>query len=234
MSGEAAHHVGRVLRAQAGQVYELSDGNRVRLGRVENVTRDEVEFALLEEVPNPLYIASCEALKGWALVRSGKFDEALKQVRRTHEIAGPVRSCFSFYSALVSAETCLEAKSVEEGLAVIATIEATIQQSDIRLRLTELFRIKGELLNLRESAGSSEPELCFREAIEIAWVMKQLHRSHLAVERSNHECRSLQSSAVGQPLRSFYAISDLSSNPDNRGIGPAGTGPAARAANLAP
>jgi tetratricopeptide (TPR) repeat protein len=124
--------------------------------------------ALLEEVPNPLYIASCEALKGWALVRSGKFDEALKQVRRTHEIAGPVRSCFSFYSALVSAETCLEAKSVEEGLAVIAAIEATIQQSDIRLRLTELFRIKGELLNLRESAESSEPELCFREAIEIA------------------------------------------------------------------
>jgi predicted ATPase len=53
--------------------------------------------ALLEEVPNPLYIASCEALKGWALVRSGKFDEALKQVRRTHEIAGPVRSCFCLY-----------------------------------------------------------------------------------------------------------------------------------------
>jgi 16S rRNA (uracil1498-N3)-methyltransferase len=50
MDGEAAHHVGRVLRAQPGQVYELSDGARVRLGRVENVSRDEVEFALLEEV----------------------------------------------------------------------------------------------------------------------------------------------------------------------------------------
>lgn len=52
MEGEAAHHVGRVLRAQAGQVYELSDGSSVRLGRVENVTRDEVEFALLEEIPS--------------------------------------------------------------------------------------------------------------------------------------------------------------------------------------
>lgn len=52
MEGEAAHHLGRVLRAQAGQVYELSDGSQVRLGRVEKVTRDEVEFALLEEVPS--------------------------------------------------------------------------------------------------------------------------------------------------------------------------------------
>jgi 16S rRNA (uracil1498-N3)-methyltransferase len=52
MDGEAAHHLGRVLRAQAGQVYELSDGSSVRLGRIENVTRDEVQFALLEEIPS--------------------------------------------------------------------------------------------------------------------------------------------------------------------------------------
>ena len=52
MHGEAAHHVGRVLRAQPGQVYELSDGSTVRMGRVENVTRDEVEFALMEVVPS--------------------------------------------------------------------------------------------------------------------------------------------------------------------------------------
>jgi 16S rRNA (uracil1498-N3)-methyltransferase len=48
---ETAHHLGRVLRAQVGQVYELSDGTRVRLGRIENVSRDRVEFALLEELP---------------------------------------------------------------------------------------------------------------------------------------------------------------------------------------
>lgn len=51
MEGEAAHHLGRVLRAQTGQLYELSDGTRVRLGRIESVTRDRVEFALLEELP---------------------------------------------------------------------------------------------------------------------------------------------------------------------------------------
>ena len=50
MLGEAAHHVGRVLRAQPGQLYELSDGERVWLGRVENAGRDRVEFALVEKL----------------------------------------------------------------------------------------------------------------------------------------------------------------------------------------
>jgi len=53
MEGEAAHHLGRVLRAQEGQLYELSDGEKVWLARIEKAGRDRVEFALLEEVPAP-------------------------------------------------------------------------------------------------------------------------------------------------------------------------------------
>jgi 16S rRNA (uracil1498-N3)-methyltransferase len=51
MEGEAAHHLGRVLRAQPGQLYELSDGERVWLGRIESVGRDRVQFTLVEELP---------------------------------------------------------------------------------------------------------------------------------------------------------------------------------------
>ena len=51
MEGDAAHHLGRVLRAQTGQLYELSDGAKVWLGRIDSVTRDRVEFALVEELP---------------------------------------------------------------------------------------------------------------------------------------------------------------------------------------
>jgi 16S rRNA (uracil1498-N3)-methyltransferase len=51
MEGEAAHHLGRVLRAERGQLYELSDGNRVWLARVEEVKRDRIGFSLVEEVP---------------------------------------------------------------------------------------------------------------------------------------------------------------------------------------
>jgi 16S rRNA (uracil1498-N3)-methyltransferase len=39
-----------VLRAEAGQLYELSDGQQVWLGRIESVSRDRVEFALVEEL----------------------------------------------------------------------------------------------------------------------------------------------------------------------------------------
>ena len=49
--GDTAHHLGRVLRAQQGQFYELSDGQRVRLGRIEQVSRDRIDFALLDEIP---------------------------------------------------------------------------------------------------------------------------------------------------------------------------------------
>jgi 16S rRNA (uracil1498-N3)-methyltransferase len=51
MKDDAAHHLGRVLRAQTGQLYELSDGERVWLGRIDRVGRDRLEFALVEELP---------------------------------------------------------------------------------------------------------------------------------------------------------------------------------------
>jgi 16S rRNA (uracil1498-N3)-methyltransferase len=51
MEGDTAHHLGRVLRAQQGQLYELSDGQRVCLARIEKVARDRVDFALLEQIP---------------------------------------------------------------------------------------------------------------------------------------------------------------------------------------
>lgn len=51
IEGETAHHLGRVLRAQKGQLYELSDGRRVWLGRVEQTSRDRIQFSLLEEIP---------------------------------------------------------------------------------------------------------------------------------------------------------------------------------------
>src|SRR5215467_8016632 len=52
IEGDAAHHLGRVLRAERGQLYELSDGHRVCLARIEDVKRDRLEFSLIEDVPS--------------------------------------------------------------------------------------------------------------------------------------------------------------------------------------
>jgi 16S rRNA (uracil1498-N3)-methyltransferase len=77
VEGETAHHLGRVLRAQPGQFYELSDGSRVRLGRIERVTRDRIEFALLEEIPgNPPAVDSTLLL---SIVKFDAFEWALEK-----------------------------------------------------------------------------------------------------------------------------------------------------------
>jgi 16S rRNA (uracil1498-N3)-methyltransferase len=51
LRGEAADHLGRVLRAEPGQMYELSDGGAVWLARIERAGKQAVEFALVERVP---------------------------------------------------------------------------------------------------------------------------------------------------------------------------------------
>jgi 16S rRNA (uracil1498-N3)-methyltransferase len=55
LRGEAAEHLGRVLRAEPGQLYELSDGREVWFARVENISGARkgptIEFALTEKVP---------------------------------------------------------------------------------------------------------------------------------------------------------------------------------------
>ncbi len=77
MEGDAAHHLGRVLRAQPGQIYELSDGNSVRLGRVDLVLRDRVEFALLEDIPS--YQPAVHTTLLLAVVKFDAFEWALEK-----------------------------------------------------------------------------------------------------------------------------------------------------------
>jgi 16S rRNA (uracil1498-N3)-methyltransferase len=55
LHGETAEHLGRVLRAESGQLYELSDGKAVWLARIENVAvpkrgESRIDFALIEPI----------------------------------------------------------------------------------------------------------------------------------------------------------------------------------------
>src|SRR6266852_2204992 len=77
MGGDTAHHLGRVLRAQQGQLYELSDGQRVCLARIEKVSRDRVDFALLEEIP--AYQPRVEVTLLLAVVKFDAFEWAIEK-----------------------------------------------------------------------------------------------------------------------------------------------------------
>ncbi|MGO9592081.1 MAG: RsmE family RNA methyltransferase [Candidatus Acidiferrales bacterium] len=55
LRGDTAEHLGRVLRAEPGQLYELSDGRAVWLARIERVAlskrgESRIDFALVEPV----------------------------------------------------------------------------------------------------------------------------------------------------------------------------------------
>jgi 16S rRNA (uracil1498-N3)-methyltransferase len=77
MEGEAAHHLGHVLRAQKGQLYELSDGSAAWLARIEAVSRDRVEFALLERLPAPPPTADITLLL--SIVKFDAFEWAIEK-----------------------------------------------------------------------------------------------------------------------------------------------------------
>jgi len=69
LHGEAAHHLGRVLRAQPGQLYELSDGTSAWLARIDLAEHGRIDFTLLEELPT-----SPAPLKTTLLLSVVKFD----------------------------------------------------------------------------------------------------------------------------------------------------------------
>lgn len=77
LRGEAAHHLGRVLRAETGQLYELSDGQGVWLARTESVGRDEVQFSLVEQLTVPYVAVRIELLV--AIVKFDRFEWALEK-----------------------------------------------------------------------------------------------------------------------------------------------------------
>jgi 16S rRNA (uracil1498-N3)-methyltransferase len=77
LRGEAAHHLGRVLRAETGQFYELSDGQCVWLARTERVGRDEVQFSLVQLLPAQVASVQIELLL--AIVKFDRFEWALEK-----------------------------------------------------------------------------------------------------------------------------------------------------------
>jgi len=77
IEGQAAHHLGRVLRAQRGQLYELSDGAKVYLGRIATVSRDRIDFTLEEEIPS--YQQAVEMSLLLSIVKFDAFEWALEK-----------------------------------------------------------------------------------------------------------------------------------------------------------
>lgn len=72
MQGEEVKHLRQVLRAEVGQRYELSDGQRVFLAEIESFRKGEVTFRVVEEIPQTPLLFNLTLYA--ALVKFDKFE----------------------------------------------------------------------------------------------------------------------------------------------------------------
>jgi 16S rRNA (uracil1498-N3)-methyltransferase len=150
MTGDAAHHLGRVLRAGPGQLYELSDGETVWLGRIEKVGRDRVEFSLVEP------IASREsALESTLLLSIVKFDSFEWALEKATELG--VRRIVPLASAR-SEKALLSAAEKRTGRWNKILLESA--QQSRRVRLPELVPVE-------------KPGVAFRTTAELKVILSE-------------------------------------------------------------
>jgi 16S rRNA (uracil1498-N3)-methyltransferase len=80
LEGEQAQHLSRVLRAQPGMEFDVVAGGHAWLGRITAVTRDSVEFELLEE------LAAAASLPVALLLSVFKFDRMEWAIEKAVEL----------------------------------------------------------------------------------------------------------------------------------------------------
>lgn len=186
LRGEAAEHLGRVLRAEPGQLYELSDGEQVWLARVEKNSHGRgndatIEFALIEQIP-----ASKSALQIKLLLSIVKFDRMEWCLEKATELGVteivPLAAARSEKALILAAakrasrwqkiliESAQQSRRLRPPvLAEIAKVDAAFSAADasVKIMLSE----RTEATPLREILhGASAKEVCFAIGPEGGWT----------------------------------------------------------------
>jgi len=77
LSGQEAHHVTHVLRAEAGQRFEISDNHHVYLAEVESVAKTSVSLRVVERMEAPAPVVRSSLLA--SLVKFERFEWMLEK-----------------------------------------------------------------------------------------------------------------------------------------------------------
>jgi predicted ATPase len=107
-------------------------------------------------------------MRGWALVAAGRSEEGIGEMSRS--VSNPI-----FAEALVTStllvtlvETYGKNGRAEEGLDLVAKGLAAAEETALRVAEAELYRLKGELLMIKDPGNVAEAERCLRTAIDVA------------------------------------------------------------------
>lgn len=77
LRGETAQHIRKVLRAERGQRFEISDGEEIYLAEIADFGKGVVEFRLIESVPSVVPAARVHLLQ--ALIKFDHFEWILEK-----------------------------------------------------------------------------------------------------------------------------------------------------------
>jgi predicted ATPase len=128
--------------------------------------QSEAEIAISDEQGFALYKAYGISWRGWALAMQGRQEEGIAQIRQALSAAldtGQELSLSSFLALL--ADACGEAGQPEEGLTALTEAFDLVSKTQEHL---ELYRLKGQLLLIKDLGNVAEAERCLRTAIDVA------------------------------------------------------------------
>jgi predicted ATPase len=125
----------------------------------------EAALALAREHGFPLALGWATAVRGWAIAAAGAGAGGVAEIReglaRTRATGN---QSYESYVLTQLAEACLMTERVEEGLAAIAEGLAMVARTGERFYEAELWRLRGELLLLQESAAAAAADSLVRAA----------------------------------------------------------------------
>jgi 16S rRNA (uracil1498-N3)-methyltransferase len=229
MRGDAAEHLGRVLRAEPGQMYELSDGAAVWLARVESVGmlkrgENRVEFSLVEPVAVRESKLGVDLLI--ALVKFDRFEWCLEKATElgVRNIL-PVAAARSEKGLVAAAEKRRErwekvlVESAQQsrrvgvpGLAVAVTAEKAFAEAGARAELRVLLSEKADATALRDVLrGNASKSVAMAVGPEGGWTDAEFDAARAAgfVEASLGRLILRTETAVAAALASVnFALGD--------------------------
>jgi 16S rRNA (uracil1498-N3)-methyltransferase len=168
LGGAGAHHLGRVLRAEPGQLYELSDGQTVHLAEVQRVERDWVDFKVI--APVVVRAPGVRVALLLAVVKFDRFEWALeKAVELGAEFIAPIAAERSEKSLVAAAPKRAERwrKIILESAQQARCVRLPVLGPLARPREAFVTAAKAGLGVLLSERGEARPlRLIFSEAAE--------------------------------------------------------------------
>jgi len=129
----------------------------------------EAAITLSTERGFPLWLAQGTVTRGWALAERGQCDEGIAQLRQGLAALRATGAEYTRPHALtLLAEAHGKVGKTQQALLVLGQAMAIVDRTGERYYAAEMYRLKGELLLMRNSSSTTDAESCFRTAIEIA------------------------------------------------------------------